>query len=108
MFNKTLYKTISYAFMHMSLAILVAYALSGRWEVASAIGLIEPCVQTVAFFFHEQAWHSLEQRRNQKDYHDSVIDSVSPASHGVEVLLRENFKEKGDILGLAFYLERNY
>lgn len=89
MLKKTLLKTCSYAAMHMSIAIVVAYILSGSWKVALAIGMIEPCVQTVAFFFHERAWHKIEKREHMADYHDSVIDSVSPASHEVEELLKK-------------------
>jgi uncharacterized membrane protein len=84
--KKTFFKTLSYGAMHMSLSILVAYALSRDWRIALAIGLVEPCVQTVAFFFHERAWHRIEKKG--KDYHDSVIDSTSPASSAVEKLLR--------------------
>jgi len=92
MIKHTLLKTISYATMHMTIAVTVAYILSGSWQVAFAIGLIEPCIQTVAFFFHERAWHRIEKREHEKDYHDSVIDSVSPASQMVE----ETLRHKGD------------
>lgn len=78
--------------MHMSIAILVAYALSGSWRVALAIGLVEPCAQVVAFFFHERAWHRIENRAKKKDYHDSVIDSTSPASGWVEKILRHRHR----------------
>ncbi len=88
MIGKMLAKTLSYGAMHMGIAIAVAYALSGDWTVALAIGLVEPCVQTIAFFFHEQAWHRIERRRHQKDHHDSVIDSVSPATRIVEKIIR--------------------
>jgi uncharacterized membrane protein len=88
MIKTTLLKTFSYALMHMTIAITVAYALSGSWKVALAIGLVEPCAQTVAFFFHERAWHRLERKKHKKDYHDSVIDSVSPASQAVEGFIR--------------------
>lgn len=93
--SKTLIKTLSYAGMHMAIAILVAYVLSGSWKVAFAIGLVEPCVQTVAYFFHERAWHRAEEKNQtqasgehtQADYHDSVIDSASPLSRVVDSLL---------------------
>jgi uncharacterized membrane protein len=82
--KRTILKTISYGVMHVFNAVLVAYALSRSWRVAFAIGTIEPCVQTVAFFFHERAWHKIETRKKKKDYHDSVIDSSSPATTVVE------------------------
>ncbi|MDD9899972.1 MAG: DUF2061 domain-containing protein [Alphaproteobacteria bacterium] len=90
MIKKTLLKTSSYAVMHMTIAIIVAYVLSGSWKVALAIGLIEPCVQTVAFFFHERFWHKIDSKETGKDHHDSVIDSVSPASSLIERVLRRH------------------
>lgn len=88
MIRKALLKTLSYAVMHMSIAICIAYILSGSWKVALAIGLVEPGVQTVAFFFHERFWHKYESREKQRDHHDSVIDSVSPVARLIERILR--------------------
>lgn len=87
MASRTLLKTLSYAAMHMVIAIAVAYALSGSWDVALAIGLIEPCVQTVAFFFHERAWHRSGDAAQEQDHHDGVIDSVSPLSRLIDKIL---------------------
>lgn len=88
MIAKTFLKTLSYGAMHMSIAILVAFLLSGNWRIAFAIGLIEPCVQTIAFFFHERAWHRFERKTHQTDHHDSVIDSVSPAVRAIEEMIK--------------------
>lgn len=52
----TCLKTGSYALMHLVVAICVAYALTRDWKAALAIGLIEPFVQTIAFYFHDRAW----------------------------------------------------
>ncbi|WP_206340786.1 DUF2061 domain-containing protein [Marinicauda algicola] len=49
-------KTASYALTHLVVAMGVAYALTGSWKAALAIGLIEPAVQTVAYTFHEKGW----------------------------------------------------
>lgn len=70
-------KTTSYGLMHMVVAIGVAYALSGDWRIALAIGLIEPCVQTVAYFFHERAWHKFGSKR-QAHTHNAITDSTNP------------------------------
>lgn len=59
-FKITCYKTGSYALMHLMVAITVAYLLTGDWRAALAIGLIEPLVQTVAFYFHDRAWSKHE------------------------------------------------
>lgn len=70
--------------MHMTVAITIAYILSGSWKVALAIGLIEPCVQTFCFFFHERAWHKFENKRKIQDHHNSVINSTSPLNQTLE------------------------
>lgn len=49
-------KTLTYAVMHLIVAMAVAYAVTGSLAAALAIGLLEPAVQTVAYFFHEKAW----------------------------------------------------
>ncbi|WP_369061913.1 DUF2061 domain-containing protein [Caulobacter sp. 73W] len=55
----TCLKTASYAFMHLTVAICVAYALTRSWKAALAIGIVEPMVQTVAFAFHERMWSKI-------------------------------------------------
>lgn len=55
-FKITCMKTGSYAVMHFMVAITVAYVLTGSWQAALAIGIVEPLVQTVAFYFHDKAW----------------------------------------------------
>lgn len=49
-------KTVSYALMHLGVAMAVAFALTRNWHAALAIGMIEPMVQTFAYSMHERAW----------------------------------------------------
>ncbi len=51
-----LWKTLSYAVMHLVVAIAVAYVLTSDWRKALAIGIIEPIVQTFAFALHDRWW----------------------------------------------------
>lgn len=53
---RTLAKTSTYGVLHVGVATLVAYILTGNLAVALGIGLIEPMVQTVVFYFHERLW----------------------------------------------------
>jgi uncharacterized membrane protein len=55
-------KTGSYSVMHLCVAITVAYLITQNWRAALAVGLIEPMVQTVAFFLHDRAWNRIERR----------------------------------------------
>ena len=60
--NRDLLKTLSFAALHFGVAFTVAYALTGSVTVATGIGLIEPLVNTVAFYFHERAWRKVDGR----------------------------------------------
>ena len=51
-----LIKTTSYLGVHLTVGFTVAYLLTGSIEIAGGIALIEPCVNAVAFYFHEKAW----------------------------------------------------
>lgn len=51
-----LLKTLTYLTIHLSVGFTVAYLLTGSVEIAGGIALIEPCINAVAFFFHERAW----------------------------------------------------
>lgn len=61
--DRTAAKADTYAVMHLVVAMTVAFALTGSWTQALAIGLIEPVVQTLAFVLHERAWGRSERRR---------------------------------------------
>lgn len=54
-----LMKTITYGIMHICVATCLAYILTGNFSVALSIGLLEPMVQTVFFYFHERVWNGL-------------------------------------------------
>ncbi|MBB1274828.1 DUF2061 domain-containing protein [Psychromonas sp. SR45-3] len=49
-------KTMTFAVIHFSIATLVAFALTGDFLLGSLIAIIEPAVNTVAFYFHEKIW----------------------------------------------------
>lgn len=49
-------KTLTYLAIHLTVGFSVAYVMTGSVEIAGGIALIEPCINAVAFFFHERAW----------------------------------------------------
>lgn len=59
-------KSVTYGVMHFTVAVLVAYALSGDWRVALAVGTLEPLVQTVFFTIHDRVWARIERRRAER------------------------------------------
>ncbi|KQW67075.1 hypothetical protein ASE17_20320 [Phenylobacterium sp. Root77] len=54
--NRTMLKTCTYGVMHLTVAIIVAFALTRDWRIALAVGVVEPVVQTAAFAIHERLW----------------------------------------------------
>lgn len=55
-------KTITFAVMHFSVAFTVAYLLTGSLVVGGAVALVEPAINTVAFYFHEMVWKKFEEK----------------------------------------------
>ncbi|SUU04839.1 Predicted membrane protein (DUF2061) [Acinetobacter haemolyticus] len=60
--QRTLKKTLSYYFMHITVAMLVAYVVTGNLIMAVTLSLLEPTVQAFAYFFHEKIWNKTEQK----------------------------------------------
>ena len=60
---RTLMKTVSYYGVHLVVAAGVAYAVTGDWVAALTLSLLEPTVQMVFFFLHEQFWERKTQRK---------------------------------------------
>jgi uncharacterized membrane protein len=58
-----LIKTFTFATVHFSVAFTVAYLLTGSIAISSALALVEPMCNTVAYFFHEKIWVAIGRRR---------------------------------------------
>lgn len=59
---RDLVKTLTYLSIHLTVGFSVAYALTGSVSIAGGIALVEPCINAVAFFFHEKAWQRRDRR----------------------------------------------
>jgi uncharacterized membrane protein len=68
----TLAKTASFALVHFGVAFAVGYLLTGSVAVASALALVEPMANTVAYYFHERAWQWVKRTTSSR--------AASPAS----------------------------
>jgi uncharacterized membrane protein len=49
-------KTFTFAVMHFCVAFTVAYLLTGDVMVGGLVAIIEPAINTIAYFFHEKFW----------------------------------------------------
>lgn len=57
-------KVLTYGIMHFMVAFMVSFLLTGSIKVAGLIAIIEPLIQTVAYFFHEKIWDKHNQHKN--------------------------------------------
>jgi len=54
-------KTLSFAAVHFTVAFSLTYFMTGDLIIGGAIALIEPALNTVAFYFHEKIWLKSEK-----------------------------------------------
>ncbi len=59
-------KTITFAIMHFSVAFSVTYSITGNFIVGGVIALVEPAINTLAFYFHERIWDRLKANEDTK------------------------------------------
>lgn len=56
-------KTLSFAAVHFTVAFTIAYLLTGSIGIASALALVEPLANTVAYYFHEKVWQKVSDAK---------------------------------------------
>ena len=56
-------KTASFAIVHFCVAFTVGYVMTGSVLVGGAIALVEPAINTVAYYLHERVWHRIQKAR---------------------------------------------
>ncbi|NHK28017.1 DUF2061 domain-containing protein [Parvularcula flava] len=66
--SRSALKTATYGIMHLTVAFLVAYALTGSVAIALSIGLIEPFVQTIFYNIHETLWSKAGEPRKPHNH----------------------------------------
>ena len=56
--HASLHKTLSFAGIHLLIAVLTGYALTGSFVLAGLLSLVEPVVNTAAHYGLERRWRS--------------------------------------------------
>lgn len=64
--DNSLMKTITFAATHFTVAFAVAYLLTGDILIGSLIAMVEPAINTVAYFFHEKLWAKSEKAATER------------------------------------------
>jgi uncharacterized membrane protein len=52
-------KTATFTVMHFSVAFTVVYLLTGDFLVGGVVALVEPLVNSLAYFVHERIWERI-------------------------------------------------
>ena len=60
-------KTLTFGVVHMTVAFTVAYLMTGSVVIGGALALVEPAVNTVAYFIHEKTWDRVHASRCPAD-----------------------------------------
>ena len=64
-------KTLTFGVVHMTVAFTVAYLMTGSVVIGGALALVEPAVNTVAYFFHEKTWDWVRASRRPSEATES-------------------------------------
>ncbi|MBI1424713.1 MAG: DUF2061 domain-containing protein [Gammaproteobacteria bacterium] len=54
-------KTMTFAAVHFTVAFTVGYVMTGSVLVGGAIALVEPAINTVAYYLHEKVWNRMQK-----------------------------------------------
>jgi len=68
-------KTMTFAVVHFTVAFTVAWLLTGDVVIGGLVAMVEPAVNTVAYFFHEKVWERVRKGRDahHDDGHDGAL-----------------------------------
>ena len=72
--NFIMAKTATFAAVHFTVAFSVGYALTGSVLIGGTMALVEPAINTVAFYFHEMGWKRFEE--NKAVLEEALANSV--------------------------------
>lgn len=71
-------KTMTYTVMHFTIAFLVAWLITGDVLVGGLVAMVEPAVNSVAYFFHEKVWatHLRRKGASRSSGHNTTVLEV--------------------------------
>lgn len=70
-------KTFTFAVVHFFVAFTVTYLITGSFVLGGLVALIEPAVNTVAYFFHEKVWQAVDAHKRTAQTESTDKLSVS-------------------------------
>lgn len=77
--DQSLLKTMTFAITHFTVAFTVAFLLTGDLLIGSLIAMVEPAINTVAYFFHEKIWARRQRSSTRKNINLQQNSGFHPA-----------------------------
>lgn len=65
-------KTLTFALMHFFIAFSVTYLITGSLLIGGAVAIIEPALNTVAFYFHEVWWSKKQSIKTSEEIQSAL------------------------------------
>jgi uncharacterized membrane protein len=87
-------KTMTYAALHFTIAFSVAWLLTGDILVGGLVALVEPTINSVAYFFHEKFWAAYQQRKAAGRDGDNRIGGLNVCSRDSDDPPRPKYLER--------------
>lgn len=69
-------KTVSFGIMHITVAFMVVWAMTGDWRIGGITAMVEPLVNTLAYHIHEKIW-----KKSGSAEAPALAHRHSPAAH---------------------------
>ena len=99
-------KTLTFACIHFTVAFGVGWAVTGSPVIGGVLAVVEPLVNTVAFYLHERVWQRLAQSRGQEARGESMQAFVETLDLPDDAKSRLRALTPGTYTGLAESLAR--
>ena len=90
-------KTITFAVMHFTIAFSVAYLITGSFIVGGLVAIVEPAINTVAFYFHEIFWSKLEKSKERNKTKEVAMHSFHSDA---QAAITKSFQSVGESYAL--------
>lgn len=58
-------KTLTFAVVHFTVALSVGWLITGSFVLGSLLAIVEPAVNTLAYYVHETLWQKRDSHRSQ-------------------------------------------
>lgn len=65
-----LLEKISQTLLHMSVAFILTYIITGSWEIGGAVAIIEPICNVILLPFHTRFWRRMRLKQKLKIRHE--------------------------------------